>query len=163
MRHRLAVLTLATAAALPAQWDPIAPGGFRIQGMDFGLILGSHWYGHAEPGGGITLLHAGPHAVAFTDTAPFRLEMHVSYVWAAGPPCAHGGRFIATDGWCGHPTQWFVSDRDPMLGSPIDMWIGQNWQENLSMCVHGAYACPYALQGFVGFALFVDQFRVVPL
>ena len=159
----ITITILGLATALPAQWDPINPGAFSVGGRDFGLMLGSNWYGHADPSGGIYLLHAGPHAVAYTDIAPFRLSMHVSYVWAVGPACAHGGRFIAADGWCGFWPRWYESDRDPMLGSPIDMWIGRYWQENLSMCLSGASSCPGNEGERSGFVLFVDDIRITPI
>lgn len=154
---------MALCAALPAQWEPISPGPFQIGPHAVGLEMGPNWWGLSGTGG-VILLHAGPEAITFTHTnSPWRIALHVSHVAAIGPPCARGGLFHVADAWCGHYPR-FVSDRDPMDGSPIDFWIGSVWGETMGMCVDAAWRnCSAQAKQRVFFLLFVDDLRLVPI
>lgn len=156
---------LALAAALPAQWEPLAPGPFALGPHQLGLQLGPGWWGAA--GSNLLLLHAGPRCIVFTDTAPWRLEMHVAFVGAIGPPCARGSRFAVCRDFCDNiPGLYYpraLSDGDPFDGSRVDFWLGDRWGGVDDLWIKGEENCPLGQSQRIWFVLAVDAVRLVPL
>ena len=163
MRSLLTVAAL--AASLPAQWDPISPGPFAIGPHRFGLNMGPGWWGSLS-GGDLALMHFGYSSTLFTDYADWRMELHISRVFAQVPPCGQGGRFLVCRDYCQSPFfhPLATSSRDPAQvgGSAVDAWVGSWWGGIEELQLDGMLACPYGERDRCIFMLVVDDLRIHP-